>query len=133
MLNVEFGIVTREPGTDNREPGTVFFTLDQVMVLWGRTHLTRVWVRCIRPPDPDGSRRLIAEAKPSPRILAFILQKRLYPLEADGPPPMTVRNPLREVQASPDSDAERELRPRRRCARGITVPGNFTRIPKTVA
>ena len=35
-------------------------------------------------------------------------------LSADSPPPSAVRNPLREVQASPDSDAERELRPRAR-------------------
>ena len=40
-------------------------------------------------------------------------------------PPLTSRNPLREVQASPVSDAERELRPRRRFARGITVPGSW--------
>ena len=41
----------RELATDNRE----LFTPDWVMVLGGRTHLTRIWVRCIRPPDPDGS------------------------------------------------------------------------------
>ena len=43
---------TRELATDNRE---LFLAPDWVMVLGGRTHLTRIWVRCIRPPDPDGS------------------------------------------------------------------------------
>ena len=57
IRNSEFSPGNRELTTGNRQ----LFTLDQVMVLRGRTHLTRVWVRCIRPPDPDGSGFLSAK------------------------------------------------------------------------
>ncbi len=60
----------------------------------------------ISPPDNTSPESELPEEDRSPEIMPN--------LRADNPPPLAVRNPLREVQASPDSDAERELRPRAR-------------------